>query len=152
MQMLFFVCTLPLFFLAPVQEVGCFHLWCSSAKLHGWQRWRLQAGDNWEWESVCLHWLWHCHPKGLRLEAPGGSCHSAAFWRWWVTRKRDIGVFLRSTKFYTEEIKVPNSGASDLSWEEEVINKDLLETLQQNCEDVTCFMLLIHYQKQCQKH
>ena len=89
-----FVC----FFLA--QETGCLHLRCSSAELHGRQRRRLQAGDHWQREGLCFHWLWHCHPEGFWMEAPGGPCYPAALRRWWV-KERD-SAYLASSNGQSE--------------------------------------------------
>lgn len=86
--------------LFPVQEARCLHLWCSRAQLHGRKRWRLQAGDHWQWQGLCFYWLWHCHPERFWVEAPGGPCYSAAIWRWWV--KERGSVHLVSTNGHSE--------------------------------------------------
>lgn len=60
----------------PLQQTGRLHLRRCRAELHGWQGRGLQAGDHWQRESVCYHWLRHRSAEGFPLETthrPGAA-------------------------------------------------------------------------------
>lgn len=83
-----------------MQEAGRLHLRRCCFKLHGWEGWRLQAGDHRQRQSVCNHRIRHRSAEGLTLETahwPGSAA---------VPRRRWAQIIIHKSSLHTHPLRL----------------------------------------------
>lgn len=82
-----------------MQEAGRLHLRRCCFELHGWEGWRLQAGDHRQRQSVCNHRIRHRSAEGLTLETahwPGSAA---------VPRRRWAQIIIHKSSLHTHPLR-----------------------------------------------